>query len=192
MCAVVAGNPFLAGQWALQFPSAPFMAETCKLKVKFYANSDPGRVATMPLDSMAFNKVIGFLSFPSASQQSWPSSTLCLSDATPPLSSTHRSWRHHTIAFLSFFCHLLFFTSTLQIFMAESSVNNKLINCSDDVCVTGHWTKDTADESIFKMNYVCSYAIRTYIFISIEQACTRYQTICPTQRRTVPIKRYCL
>jgi len=68
--------------------------------------------------------------------------------------------------------HLLFFTSTLQIFMAESSVNNKLINCSDDVCVTGHknwtqdtghWTQDPAGKSIFKMNYVCSYAVRIYI-----------------------------
>lgn len=144
VCPVVAGNPFLVGQWALQFPSAPFMAETCKLKVKFYANSDPARVATMPHDSMAFNKVIGFLSFSfsSTSPHSWPSSTLCLSDATPPPSSTHRPWHHHTTASLSFFCHLLFFTSTLQIFMAESSVNNKLINCSDDVCVTGHRTLD--------------------------------------------------
>lgn len=52
--------------------------------------------------------------------------------------------------------------------MAESSANNKLINCSDAIdigievaiaigCETGH----SAGKSILKMNYVCCSAIYT-------------------------------
>lgn len=53
--------------------------------------------------------------------------------------------------------HLLFFTSTLQIFMGENSVNKKLINCSNadaDVDVAAAVKRDKAFKSIFK-NELC-------------------------------------
>lgn len=135
----------------LQFPSAPFMAETCKLKVKFYANSTQ-------LDSMEFNKVIGFLSRPHRSNLGHHQHSVypMLLQPAPALLGL---------------CYLLFFTSTLQIFMAESSANNKIINCSDDASSasqdTGHWSQDPAGKSIFKMNYVCRYSIRVCIYMHI-------------------------